>query len=158
MVENWIDEIPKLCEGVIFNGKAVRGFRLFERAEFPGSIDLSNVPCALVFVDPGVHSEASAGGPCIEIWHGTVQFHLTTNANLDQIPKILRAFALIRNAFVAKPDLNKKVSYFHLDEEADPNIQGPVQLKYGSDAWHLGIVAKWVAKEHIESEVASLLT
>lgn len=147
-VETWIDEITALAGTISDGNKKVLSYSVFRRANFPES--LSVFPCALTYTSE-VRSEYSLGGPCIDLWHGTTEFHLVDNIAKSNYPYIMRFFARIKAAFASKMTLNGTVAYFQLRID-EAGLQGPVQLQYGSEAPHLGIVARWVVKENTTSQ------
>lgn len=151
-IEKWIDTLARVWE--IDNGKkgTVRSYPLYEKDSFPETIQ--ETPCALTFIE-GSRSVYSAGGPIYQIWKGRTEFHLTTSTNKNNLPKIILFHQRILAAAAANMQLGGLVSYFLLDQDAEGgnNIQGPVELAYGSEDPHLGLVAYWKVKEHIESEI-----
>jgi len=153
-LENWIDELVKISE-ITWNGKRVRGYRLYQTAEFPGAISATNIPCALVFLRQ-VTCEYGTG-PCFDIWKGSIEYHLTPNLNRDQLPGLMRAFRLIRDAFAAHRTLGGKVAYLQLETADGPSIAGPAVLQYGAEEPHFGLVANWWAKVITGSEISPIL-
>jgi hypothetical protein len=147
-VENWIDEIAKLAAVDDGRGGKVHSYRVFERAEFPES--LSVFPCALTYT-VSVQSIYSDSGPCIDMWRGHTEYHLTPTIDKSQYPFIMRFFARIRNAFALHRKLGGKVEYCTLLTE-EPGIVGPVILTYGSEEPHLGIIVKWLVKENTSGQ------
>lgn len=149
-VENWIDEVCKLA-GEVDNGKGgkVLSYSVFGKTNFPEG--LSVFPCAISYVTQ-VESQYSSSGPCIDLWRGVTEFHLTEGSAKKDYPAVMRFFSRIRNAFALHRTLNGKVSYIQLSIE-DPSLQGPVVLQYGTEQPHHGIVARWVVKENVTGQV-----
>jgi hypothetical protein len=147
-LENWIDELVRDSE-ITFNGKPVRGFRLYEKSEFPASLTLDNIPCALTFVR---RVDCQYGtGPCFDIFTGSIEYHLTKNTNRDQLPEVLHSIRRIRDTFALHRTLGGKVAYCAL--EVENSVVGPVKLQYGSEEEHLGLVANWWVKENTSGEI-----
>lgn len=149
-VENWIDEICKLA-GEVANGRGgkVKSYRVFAKTDFPEG--LSVFPCAITYTTQVV-TTYSAGGPCIDLWKGVTEFHLSAGTAKSEYPDVMRYFARIRAAFAAHVTLGGKVAYCLLDTE-QPSLQGPVVLQYGTEQPHHGIVARWVVKENVTGAV-----
>lgn len=150
-IENWIDELVKISE-IELAGKRVRGFRLYEKAEFPGALAAGSIPCILTFVGPGVRMQYGYG-PCFEVWRGSCEYHLTPNLDRAQLPTVYRAFRLIRDQFAAHRTLGNRVANCELVMDEGDSITGPVKLQYGSEEEHFGLIAHWRVKEHVESEI-----
>ncbi|NSW52206.1 MAG: hypothetical protein HPY85_06855 [Anaerolineae bacterium] len=143
-VEQWIDEIARLCgeiEG--HDGKKVKSYSLFEKREIPETLTV--FPCAIHYVE-NVQLSYSVGGPNIELWYGVSEFHLFGDNKRSNVPDALRMYARIRNAFASHLRLNGKVAYCLLRPNQE-NILGPVEMKYGTENPHMGLVARWVVKE-----------
>ena len=143
-VETWIDEIAKLA-GTVSNGRGgkVRSYQVFNKAEFPEALTV--FPCAITYTSE-VRMEYSLGGPCVDLWYGMTEFHLTPGTAKSDYPYIMRFFARIKAAFAGKMTLGGKVAYFQLRTD-EAGLQGPVVLQYGGEEPHLGIVARWLVKE-----------
>lgn len=143
-VEQWIDEICKIA-GSVPNGKGgkVLSYSVFEKSNFPEG--LSKFPCAITYTTQVV-STYSISGPCVDMWKGVTEFHLSAGTAKTDFPDIMRYFARIRAAFAGRVTLGGKVAYCLLSTE-EPSLQGPVVLTYGTEQPHYGIVARWVVKE-----------
>lgn len=150
MVENWIDEICKLA-GEVSNGKGgkVLSYSVFGKTNFPEGLTV--FPCAITYTTQ-VEMQYSAGGPCIDLWKGITEFHLSAGSEKSEYPAVMRYFARIRAAFAAHVTLGGKVAYCILSIE-EPSLQGPVVLQYGTEQPHHGIMARWVVKENVTGKV-----
>jgi len=147
-IESWIDQIAKAFEIDDGRGGTVLSYRVFERAEFPES--LSDFPCALTY-PTGVTSQYSVSGPAIDLWTGQTEFHITPNVDKSSFPQVIKYIARIRNAAAQNIRLNSTVEHFLL-RVTDVSIQGPVELRYGSDEPHLGLMVYWIVKENVSGD------
>ena len=147
-VENWIDAVAKAFEIDDGRGGTVRSYRVFEKAEFPEA--LSDYPCAITY-PVSVSSQYSLGGPCIDLWRGKTEFHITENVNKGNLPMLLRYIARIRYAAAANMKLGGLVEHFVLSTEG-PSILGPVVLRYGGEEPHQGFIVHWVVKENVSGD------
>lgn len=150
MIEDWIDEVAKTA-GLVeaANGKRVVSYPLFGKTLFPES--LSVFPCALTFIE-NLTSDYDLSGAGRNIWDGITEFHLTADLNRKRIPEVLLYYRRIRDAFAGNMTLNGKVAYCMLRGGSDSSIAGPVELSFGNEKTHFGLVAYWRVKE-IESTV-----
>lgn len=145
-VEQWIDEICKLAGEVPDGrGRRVLSYSVFGKTNFPEG--LTKFPCAITYTTQVV-SEYSLGGPCIDLWQGVTEFHLSEGSAKSEYPQVMRYFAQIRAAFAAHMTLGGKVAYCKLRDD-EPSLQGPVVLQYGTEQPHHGIIARWVVKENV---------
>ena len=142
-VEAWIDAVAKLWEVSDGKGGTLRSYRVYEKAEFPESI---SPPCVISYTTEAF-MDYSLGGPCIEVWNGVSEFHLTTGVGKQNFPFIMLFFARIRNAAAGSMKLGGPVDHFLLRTDV-PSIQGPVRLQYGEEAEHLGLIVNWTVKEN----------
>lgn len=154
MIEKWIDALVDVAGGVETGTKSrkMRAYYLFKKTEFPEA--LTEFPCALVYPER-LDTQYSDGAPCIEIWTGKVEFHLTPDTQKGAYPDVMRYFARIRNAFAAHRTLGGRVSYCVLDSPL--SIEGPVVLQYGTENPHMGLIAHWVVKHDVTNEVSGIL-
>lgn len=151
MIEQWIDALADVWSEIDDGlGGQVRSYHMFDKAEFPDSIN--EFPSAVSYVTPGVFSEYSAGNS-IDVWQGKTEFHLTKGSDKSLLPYAHRFFARIRNAAAAHMKLGGAVDYFTLRQEGDVNIQGPVLLSFGGEDPHWGLIAYWTVKENVSTEV-----
>lgn len=152
-MQDWIDTLTKVWE--IDNGKGgtLRSYPLYEKDSFPEELPTQEA-CVLTFIE-GVRFVYSAGGPVYGVWKGRSEFHLTQSAAKSNLPFVNLFFHRILQAAAQNIQLGGAVGHFLLDQsgEGGSNIQGPVTLQYGSEDPHLGLVAFWKVKEHIESEI-----
>lgn len=155
MIEDWIDELTKTA-GLVAgaSGKNVLSYRLFSNSEYPESLTV--FPCALTYVE-NVSLDYGIDGTCRNIWEGFTEFHLTSDLNRKKLPEVMLYYRKIRNAFASNMTLGGKVSYFTLRGSGESSIAGPVELRYGNEKFHLGLVAYWRVKE-IETGVATAMS
>ncbi len=149
MIENWIDEIAKVW-GEIDDGKGgkVRSYQMYEVGEVPDA--LSEFPCAISYPRQ-VLSEYGAGNS-VDLWDGKTEFHLTPNTARSLLPFVIRYFARIRDAAALHMTLGGKVDYFLLQQDGK-SIEGPVELKYGGEEPHWGLIVYWRVKENVTNQV-----
>jgi hypothetical protein len=143
-IELWIDELVKVFEVETGDGGNVRGFRVYEKDEFPAEIPLDR-PTALTYVD-GLDAPYSQGSGIELLWHGSTDFHLTPNTDRRHLPKIMRYYKRIVKAAAQHCRLNGKVDIFLLEESGSVNLQ---VFQYGQEAKHLGLEIKWLVKQVI---------
>jgi len=149
-VENWIDDLVDVMGGVAgHNGKTVRAFYVYKKAEFPDAIAV--FPCVLTFTD-SMSPEYSAGGPLRDHWVGVCEFHLFPDISRTHYPELMLYFARIRKAMAEHITLGGKVNHFTPRSDTQYPLRGPVRLQYGDEAPHLGIVVLWEVKENVNSE------
>lgn len=146
-VNDWIDSVATLMAVSDGAGGTVRSYRVYEKAEFPESITV--YPCALSYVS-GV--QFVGGHFSYAVWSGVTEFHLMPNANKANLPRLMLYIARIYAACNASIQLGGLVEHFLL-KPGGPNIVGPVQLKYGSEEPHHGLVVNWEVKENVSDEV-----
>lgn len=142
--EAWIDAIAKLWQVSDGKGSTLRSYRVYERAEFPEALQ---PPCVLTYVSE-VRMSYSLGGPCIELWNGVSEFHLTPDIGKHHYPAIMLFYARIRNAAAGSMKLGGLVDVFLLRDD-EPSIRGPVVMQYGEEAPHLGLVVNWMVKSNV---------
>lgn len=148
-IEDWIDDVVDVYGGVAgHQGRAVRAFYVYRKAEFPDAIAV--FPCALTFTDAMLPTY-SAGGPLVDLWTGLTEFHLFPDLSRAHYPDIMLYFARIRNAMAAHMQLGGKVAHFLPRSDVAYPVRGPVRLQYGDEAPHLGIVVQWQVKEDVSS-------
>lgn len=140
MIEDWIDALAKVWEISDGAGGLVRSFRLFERAEFPEA--LSEFPCALSYP---TEVEIGIASPQMDIWTGITEFHLYPNTAKSNLPGLMRYYHRIKEAVAANLSLGGRVAEFWLSTEG-PSIQGPMDLQYGDEAPHHGLLVYWKVK------------
>jgi hypothetical protein len=151
MIQDWIDTLTKVWEVSDGEGGQVQAYRLFERDEFPENIPLDR-PTALTFVD-SVDFDYSTGGPAIAIWRGTVEFSLTPDNSKMRIPKVIMYFGRIMSAAAANMTLGGRVNYMVIDPNS--SIEMVVRSYGNAGQEHLGLVVKWIVKEHIQGLTVS---
>jgi hypothetical protein len=72
--------------------------------------------------------------------------------NTQLMPDAMRMYLSVMKAFAAHRSLGGKVLFCQLRTD-EKSILGPLELKYGSEAGHLGLIAQWVVKEDIAGEL-----
>jgi hypothetical protein len=151
-VEQWIDALCKRW-GTVSDGKGalVRSYLVYERREFPEALD-GSVPSAITFTTEcrPIYSQAQS----LDLWNGITEFHLAPNISRAHYPDIMRYFARIRDAAAGTISLNSLVSEFVIRTDI-PGLVGPVRLRYGEEAEHLGIVVNWKVKEIVTVTVGA---
>lgn len=143
-IEAWIDAISRLFEISDGRGGTVKSYRVYEKDEFPGS--LNQFPCAITYVvtwRPA--SGLGVGTPMKVLYGGVTEFHLTDGVDKSKIPSLLLYYARIRNAVTANLQLGGLVDDFRFATDRTA-IQGPAELQYGNEAKHLGFVVNWEVK------------
>lgn len=155
MIEDWIDEVTKTAGTITgANNKRILSYQLFGKTELPEA--LTSFPCALTFVE-NVSLEYQLGGGGRNFWDGMTEFHLTADTNRKRIPEVLLYFKRIRDAFAGNMTLNGKVASFMLKGSGDQSIVGPVELNFGGEKAHFGLIAYWKVKE-LESSVPAAMS
>lgn len=146
-VESWIDALAKVWEFTDGKKGTVLSYRVFERDEFPESLpDLNTTKVALSYITD-VTLTYSAGGPCIDLYQGTTEFHLTADLKKSNLAYLLRFIARIRNAAAGNIKLGGAVDHFQVKA-----ITGPMALQYGDEALHHGFVVEWEVKENVSGD------
>lgn len=154
MIEDWIDEIVKTAGLVVGpNNRRVLSYSLFGKTEYPES--LTTFPAALTFVE-NVSLEYDISGAGRNYWQGMTEFHLTSDLSRKRMPEVLLYFGKIRDAFAGNMTLNGKVASFTLRGNGESSIVGPVELAWGGEKMHFGLIAYWKVKE-LESGVPAAL-
>ncbi len=147
-IETWIDALARRWEISDGKGGTVRSYRLYEKAEFPDAI--AETPCALTLPAKVVFKEAYK----VAIWSGKTEFHLIENLDKSRLPDVVLFFNRILAAAAADVTLGGLVSYFMLSEEDAGSITGPLEMTWGSESPHLGMVVNWIVKENLTVSVA----
>lgn len=145
MLESWIDALTRVMAVSDGQGGQVKSYLLYEKAEFPQAITVT--PCALTYV-VGYKPLYSLKGPKTGFYRGMTEYHLTTDLNRARIPEILRYYARIRNAVAGAIALGNRADIEHFGPRPDlPDfIEGPLELRYGSEDPHLGLRVHWEVK------------
>ena len=151
MITDWVDLVAEMW-GTIDNGKggSLKSYKLFKRAEFPES--LSEFPCALTIVPGMTKLQYSVGGPCVGVYEGTTEFHLTKGVSKSNYPFCFTYYEKIIVAAAANLQLGGAVEHFILS--ANNPIRFAV-LTFGNDDPHLGFVVRWEVKEIMTLTVES---
>jgi hypothetical protein len=152
-IESWIDHLVArwgTIEQVGARGALLHAYRVFEVAEFPEALGV--FPCAITYP---VHLRPvySAGGPCIDLWRGVTEFHLFPSASKSNLPALTLYFARIRAAAAGSITLGGRVAHFLIRTDVD-GLLGPVELKYGTEEPHWGILCNWEVKENVSGSFA----
>lgn len=154
MIETWIDELAKVWEFSDGRFGTVHSYRLIEKAEFPASIDPSELdksPIALT-IPASLGPEYSAGGPAIGYWVGVTEFHVAPDLDYARLPALLPWYGMILRAATTHAKLNNTVELFQI-ENRDDAIAGPLSLQYGNEAMHWGFLVHWRVKERLEGQI-----
>jgi hypothetical protein len=140
-IQNWIDEIAKRWEMDDGAGGTVKSYRSHE---FPES--LAQFPCAITYVRSWQPvAGLGVASPMKALYRGVTELHVVPNTAKQNLPKCNRYFGLIRNAVVAHLQLGGLVDDFRFASDREA-ILGPVELKYGNEDGHLGLVINWEVK------------
>lgn len=140
-LETWIDTLADVFNFTYSGTDKVWTYHLYSLPDFPENVHV--YPCAITY--PTSLTPQYGEGLGIDLWRGTTELHLFPSVDKMLMPNIVPFFAKIRTAMAANVTLGGKVAYFlPIESEA---ITGPVQLQYGSEAPHWGIVVKWQVKE-----------
>jgi hypothetical protein len=142
-VDTWIDTMCGIWEIDDGKGGTVKSYRVYDKNEFPETI--KHFPSAITYTTGANMEINSAGG--ISLWTGVTEFHLVENVDKSNIPYCMLFFARIRTAMASNFALGGLVSHLMFSESQIPNIQGPVELTYGAESPHLGIIVHWEVKE-----------
>jgi hypothetical protein len=153
MIENWIDALTKVWEFDTGRNRLVKSIRLFEKAEFPETIDPTGFPLAITIPPALNDAEYSAGGPKFGIYKGVTEFHISPNCAKGELPYVSTYIGKIWKAVALNASLGGLVEYFMLDADSAPVISAPLALKYGDEAEHWGVLVNWIVKEHVTSQV-----
>lgn len=154
MISTWIDNLAKIWEFSDGTFNTVRSHRLIERADFPSSIEaseLDRLPIALT-IPQTFRPEYSAGGPLIGFWTGMTEFHVAPDIDKGRMPSLMKWYGLILNAATSHMKLSNSVELFLL-ADAENAIDGPTPLQYGAEPWHWGFVVQWQVKERLEGQI-----
>lgn len=144
MIEHWIDGIAEVAESVSApGGQNVLAYRMFRKTDWPES--LNRFPCALSFVDESVDVAYDAGGACRVIWRGVTEFHLTPKIDRKAYPELLLFYGRVIEAWAAHATLGGRVAYCMLRPEGA--ISAIVEMQYGREAPHFGLIVNWIVKE-----------
>ncbi len=152
MLENWIDNLAKAC-GTVYAGKnrLMKAYRQYEVNETPEAI--TQYPCCIQ-LPQSVRLSYSSGGVCTAIWTGTTEFHLAPNLGRKALPEVLLFYDRIFRAFAANITLYGSVAQCILDPDG-PSIEGPMEMRWGSEDFHFGMIAHWTVKEILTSVTVS---
>ncbi len=147
MIEDWIDDLTAVCGTVrSHTGGQVLSYQLYKRKEIPLAIE--KFPCALSYVRD-VAPEYSDAGPDELTVNGVTEFHLFPDLSPANIPELMKYYGKILQAFASKRSLGGKVAWVAIVE---PGMQF-VQLQYGVEAEHHGILVTWQAVETISGDL-----
>ena len=147
MIESWIDNLCKVWE---FSGpgfETVRSYKLIEKAEFPSSIDPSDLslhPIALTL--PGALQPMYAKGHKHLTWYGETEFHVAPDVKRERLPSLIFWYARILRAAAGNVQLSGTVENFVIMDQRD-GILGPIALQYGDESPHWGFVVKWMVNQ-----------
>jgi hypothetical protein len=142
-ISNWFDTLTEVFEITVRN-ETVKSYKL---KEFPETI--KGVPSALSYPTAVSYTYGSGQG-LIAIWEGVTELHLSTDINKSKnFPLISEYYAAIVTAAAGNVQLDSKVDYFLLRDAANggPSIEGPVELVFGQENPHHGLLVYWRVKE-----------
>ena len=141
---DWLNAIADLFALSDGRGGSVRSYSA-DRDDFPETLPVAESACALTYIT-GCEPTYSIGGPRPTIYTGRTEFHLAPNTSKMHLPRINAYYARIRNAMAGSMTLSGKVADFRKREGTAQLIRGPVELKYGDETGHLGLVVDWEVK------------
>lgn len=149
MIENWIDQLAEnMSRMYAGQGKNMLAYKMFSKTDMPES--LKSFP-SCINLPENVVTKYSSGGPCTNIWRGTTEFHITSDMNRKKLPEVILFFKRIRDQFAGNVTLDGSVAYCLLDPEG-VSIEGPVEIRWGTENPHFGLIAHWIVKE-VETDV-----
>jgi len=149
MIENWIDALAEnMSRMYAGQGKSMLAYKMFGKTDMPESL---TVFPSCINLPENVSTHYSAGGPVYNVWRGSTEFHLTSDMNRKKIPEVLAFFKRIRDQFAGNMKLDGKVAFCILDPEG-VSIEGPVEIRWGQENPHFGLIAHWIVKE-VETDV-----
>lgn len=155
-VSDWIDTLAAVWEVPDPEGREIHSYRMYSSLErayaFPEIItEFPSVLNYTVSMDP----EYSHAGPQMAYWLGVSEFHCTPSVDKEHYPYVMDFFEIIYRQAAANFTLGGIVKEFHIlrGHPNGPSIRGPVQLTYGDEAPHLGLIVNWFVKEQIVSEI-----
>jgi hypothetical protein len=125
----------------------LRSYWLSNKKEFPAAI--TEFPCAISY-PTDLDEQYSEGGPAINLWKGTTQFHLVPNMDNSNLPDVVRFFGLVEKAAKAHMTLGGLVNYFMLERPGSIKL---ARLQWAAEAPHYGLVVSWVVKEDVTGQV-----
>ena len=157
MITTWIDAVQDVWRGITGNGFTnMTAPYLIKRAEFPSSIDpakLANEPIALTIVN-NTKFVYSAGGPNEGFYLGLTEFHVAPSVDKSLLPDLFQFPGLIAQAAASHLQLGGLVNHFVL-QDRDDQIDGPIPLQYGDEAWHWGFIVYWEVKENVNTAITA---
>ncbi len=149
-VEKWIDSVAAVFGEIITGqGGKLTSYKVFGKTEFPNS--LKHFPCAITYLDGVSCSSPSDSGPWINLWAGTTEIHLCADTSKSHFPEAIAYYTKIQKVVAAHRQLGGKVAYFELVDQST-SIEGPLELTYGTDAPHLGLLVHWLVKEDVTGD------
>lgn len=146
-IEDWIDEVAKRWEMDDGAGGTVRSYRSHEWPE-----SLAQFPCAITYVRSWQPvAGMGPGAPMKALYKGVTELHIVGNVAKQNLPRCNQFFGRIRNALAAHLQLGGLVDDFRFSSE-QPAIQGPLEMRYGNEDGHLGLIINWEVKVDESSE------
>lgn len=159
MIENWIDELADVWNGIDLGGFGnVYSPYMIRDAKYPSSIDpadLANQVIALNIPQSFNPGSYGVGSPKRAFYRGVTQFHLAPNADMGHLHRILPWYGRILAAAVkpASMRLNNKVELFKIPDETDAITLGN-NISFGNESPHWVMVVRWEVKEPYDSQYA----
>mgnify|MGYP007100087937 FL=1 len=142
-ISSWIDAIAEKW-GQVSDGRGgqVRSYAAFKRSEFPEALSVS--PCALTYITGVPVVQYSLGGPCVVVYQGVTEFHLTRAVDKSLMPYVMGYYERIIAAAASSITLGGLVEHWLLsgDEPIKPGV-----LTYAGEDPHYGMVVNWRVKE-----------
>jgi hypothetical protein len=148
-IESWIDYLAvKVFGSMTFQGQAVKSFRLFEKNEYPETLEV--FPCWIHYIEHLGESPIGSAGASWLMWQGVSELHFSPQVSKANYPDMLNFYTKTLTAVLANRTLGGLVSYFMLGPGT--KIEGPVALQYGLENEHPGLIVHWVVKEDISGK------
>lgn len=154
-VTDWIDTLASIWEVEDPNGKTIHSYRVYDPSErgyaFPETIN--EWPSVLSY-PTSMDVEYSQSGPQLAYWLGVSEFYCMPSVDKIHIPYVMDFYKIIYHQAARNFQLGGLVTEFHIfPGDAGPSIQGPVELRYGGEEPHMGLIVNWFVKEQIVSEI-----
>jgi hypothetical protein len=140
-IELWIDTLCSVWDISDGKGGQVKSYRVYNKNEFPEAI--TTYPCAISYVTSVKNTYGASNS--LDLWYGVTEFHLFPNVNKTNLPEAMLFYKRIRDAAALHMTLGGLVNYFLLRNDIES--QTMVDLKYGSEDPHHGLLVNWIVKE-----------
>lgn len=83
---------------------------------------------------------------------GLTEFHVAPSVDKSLLPDLFQFPGLIAQAAASHLQLGGLVNHFTL-QDRDDQIDGPIPLQYGDEAWHWGFIVYWEVKENVNTAI-----